>query len=311
MNTPLPLISFDWAIKRLLRQKANYGILEGFLSELLLQDITISHIAESQSNSDDDEDKLNQVDILCESSTGEMFLIELQYNSERDYFHRMNFGTSKIITDYMKLGYDYAQLKKVYSINIVYFELGHGADYVYYGKTEFRGIHVDDVLQVTEQQKALFNKENEYEIFPEYYIIKVNKFDKVSKSTFDERVYYLKNNSLPEGYRAKGLNEVAQKLKEDSMTDDEKIKYQKHLKSQAIAQSEITTAMNDGIEIGREEGREEEKIIQEKIRAKERNEQDLKLKSIILNLKSNGMDNDSISNIMNISIADIERLIDL
>ena len=32
-----PLVSFDWAVKRLLRNKANFGILEGFLSELLRQ----------------------------------------------------------------------------------------------------------------------------------------------------------------------------------------------------------------------------------------------------------------------------------
>jgi len=31
------LISFDWALKRLLCSKANFDILEGFLSELLKQ----------------------------------------------------------------------------------------------------------------------------------------------------------------------------------------------------------------------------------------------------------------------------------
>ena len=36
----LKLVSFDWAIKRLLRSKANFGVLEGFLSELLRDDIT-------------------------------------------------------------------------------------------------------------------------------------------------------------------------------------------------------------------------------------------------------------------------------
>ena len=38
------LIRFDWAIKRLLRHKANFGILEGFLSVLLNEDITIRQI---------------------------------------------------------------------------------------------------------------------------------------------------------------------------------------------------------------------------------------------------------------------------
>ena len=41
------LISFDWAIKRILRSKANFEILEGFLSELLKEDITILEVLES------------------------------------------------------------------------------------------------------------------------------------------------------------------------------------------------------------------------------------------------------------------------
>ena len=33
--TARSMISFDWAMKRLLRNKANFEVLEGFLSELL------------------------------------------------------------------------------------------------------------------------------------------------------------------------------------------------------------------------------------------------------------------------------------
>jgi predicted transposase/invertase (TIGR01784 family) len=92
-----PLISFDWAIKKILRQKPNFGILEGFLSELLKVELVITNILESESNSEQRESKINKVDILCESSTKELMLVELQYNSENDYFHRMLFGASKII----------------------------------------------------------------------------------------------------------------------------------------------------------------------------------------------------------------------
>jgi predicted transposase/invertase (TIGR01784 family) len=95
-----PLISFDWAIKKILRQKPNYVVLEGFLSVLLNQDLTINNILESESNSENAADKINKVDILCETSTKEVVLIELQYNSESDYFHRMLYGASKIITDF-------------------------------------------------------------------------------------------------------------------------------------------------------------------------------------------------------------------
>ena len=41
------LISFDWALKKLLRGKANFGILEGFLSELLSDDIHILELLDS------------------------------------------------------------------------------------------------------------------------------------------------------------------------------------------------------------------------------------------------------------------------
>jgi hypothetical protein len=36
-NLRRALISFDWAIKRVMRKKTDFGILKGFLSELLKQ----------------------------------------------------------------------------------------------------------------------------------------------------------------------------------------------------------------------------------------------------------------------------------
>lgn len=43
-------IRFDWAAKRLLRNKANFGVLEGFLTVLLGENIRILEILESESN---------------------------------------------------------------------------------------------------------------------------------------------------------------------------------------------------------------------------------------------------------------------
>lgn len=37
-------IRFDWAIKRLLRQKANFGVLEGFLTVFLGEEVKIIEI---------------------------------------------------------------------------------------------------------------------------------------------------------------------------------------------------------------------------------------------------------------------------
>jgi predicted transposase/invertase (TIGR01784 family) len=249
-----PLVSFDWAIKRLLRQKANFGILEGFLTVLLKEDIKIQSIGESESNAQSRESKINKVDILCETTDKKVVLIELQYNSENDYFHRMYFGTSKAIIDRMTEGYTYDKIAKVISINIVYFDLGQGEDYVYYGSTEFRGIHHNDTLRLSGHQSKLYHMESPKEVFAEYYIIKVNKFNDVAKDSLDEWIYYFKNNKLPTPFTAPGLDSVSSKLKYDDMSPQSKIDYDAHQKEMAISYGVIETAKFEGREEGRQEG---------------------------------------------------------
>ena len=140
------LIRFDWAMKRLLRNKADYTVLEGFLSVLLEEDIKIINIKESESNQEHVDDKFNRVDILVENRAGELLIIEMQNNSEVDYLLRMLYGVSKTITEQLKKGDRYEKICKVYHINIVYFRLGDGKDYVYRGVADFRGIHHNNIL---------------------------------------------------------------------------------------------------------------------------------------------------------------------
>jgi predicted transposase/invertase (TIGR01784 family) len=167
------LIRFDWAMKRLLRQKSNFDILEGFLSELLKEDIKIEQILESESNQELAGRKFNRVDLLALNSKGQLIIVELQANSEKDYFYRILFATSKAIVEHFNLSEPYQNIKKVYSINIVYFDLGQGSDYVYRGKTEFTGLHTGDVLGLSTRQKKGFALDHVYEIYPEYYILKM------------------------------------------------------------------------------------------------------------------------------------------
>ena len=150
-------IRFDWAMKRLLRNKANFSVLEGLLTTLLGENITIRDLLESESNQEEEFDKYNRVDMLAVNSRGELILIEVQNNNEYAYFQRMLFGTSKLVTQYINRGESYEKVRKVYSVNIVYFSLGHGKDFVYHGKTEFRGIHENDLLELTPFQRQTFN----------------------------------------------------------------------------------------------------------------------------------------------------------
>ena len=257
MSDSRPLISFDWAIKRLLRQKANYDVLEGFLSELLHREMKIINIPESEANAAEESSKINKVDILCESSEKELTLIELQYNSELDYMHRMLYGSSKLIVDYLEKGDPYDKVRKIYSINIVYFDLGQGDDYIYKGTTEFKGIHTRDILQINAGQKKAFNIDHISAIYPEYYIIKVNRFNDLSRDSLDDWIYYFKHNAVPENSKARGLSKVAHLLKIDQMDTTTKYEYEAYIKDRVISRSMLETAKFEGREEGLEKGREE------------------------------------------------------
>jgi len=223
------LIRFDWAIKRLLRNKANFVVLEGFLSELLFEDIKIEKILESEGNQQYDEDKFNRVDILTQNSKNEFVIIEIQNTYEIDYFHRMIYGTSKVMTENLTLGQPYSEIKKVISINIVYFDLGQGKDYIYKGTTNFEGLHEKDVLQLSAKQKETFVKQNVSDIFPEYYLIKVNQFNDVAKDTLDEWIYFLKNSEVKDEFRAKGLSEAKEALDIMRLDKEQQYSYNRYM----------------------------------------------------------------------------------
>ena len=241
-------------MKRLLRNKANFSVLEGLLTTLLNEKITIQRLLESESNQEDEFDKYNRVDMLAENSKGELLLIEVQNNNEYAYFQRMLFGTSKLVTEYINRGEGYSKVRKVYSINIVYFSLGHGKDYVYHGKTEFRGMHEHDLLELTPFQRQTFKVTEVSQLYPEYYILKVNDFNKVAKTPLEEWIYYLNTGQISENAQAPGLEAARERLKLDRMTKDELSAYYRHLDNIVILKDNIFTERAEGRAEGHAEG---------------------------------------------------------
>ncbi|CAL7962351.1 conserved hypothetical protein [Gammaproteobacteria bacterium] len=258
------LVSFDWAIKKLLRNKANFGILEGFLSEILGQDLKIVEILESEGNKESEDDKYNKVDILVELNTTEIVLVEVQVNNEHDYFHRMLYGASKVITEYIKEKQEYSNIKKVYSVNVLYFDLGHGSDYLYHGTTSFIGIHNHDVLDLSKKQKELYQKKCVRDIYPEYYLIKVNQFNDIAKNTLDEWVYFLKNEEIKDDFHAKGLSEAKEKLDSLKLPPEERQEYKRFLENirykLSMVESNFASGKIEGLKEGLKEGIKEGKI---------------------------------------------------
>ena len=280
-------VSFDWALKRLLRDKANFDVLEGFLSTLLNTGIVIHRLLESEGNKDREDSKMNRVDILAENAEGELLLVEVQGESEYAYFQRILFGASKLVTEYIDSGTNYDNVKKVYSINIVYFDLGQGKDFVYHGKTEFRGIHENDILRLSTFQRQQFGVSEVYQLYPEYYILKVNDFNRWSKVPLEQWIYFLSTSEIPEDADAPGLQQARKKLQLSKMTREEQAAYHRYLDDRVILADQIYTARGEGKMEGRAEGREEGRAEgREEGRAEERlaNARSLKANGVPLNV---------------------------
>ena len=172
-------VRFDWAAKRMLRNKANFGVLEGLITVLLGQKIQIVEAIKMVSVQQIDmvrdvQDYRNRSFFLAKDLHGEVFMIELHVVRLLYYYERILYGVAKSITEHIQLGDKYDKVKKVYSISILYFDLGKGADYLYHGQTTFKGVHTGDTLQITTKEKDVIEMKTPEQIFPEYFLIRVN-----------------------------------------------------------------------------------------------------------------------------------------
>lgn len=106
-------IRLDWAIKRLLRQKANFGVLEGLLTVLWGEEVKIIELLESESNQQTIDDKFNRVDIKAKNSKGEIIIVEVQNTRELYYLERILYGGTKAITEHISLGKHFVPCLKI------------------------------------------------------------------------------------------------------------------------------------------------------------------------------------------------------
>lgn len=317
------VVRFDWAIKYILRNKVNFDILEGFLSALLGEEITILTILESESNQEDETDKFNRVDLLVEDSQKRKIIIEIQNNRETHYLERLLYGTSKVIVENINSGSDYKNVAKVLSISIVYFNLGRGDDYIYYGGTNFVGVHNKKPLIVKErhQDTKIFQPKYEFReknVFPEYYLIRVGEFEDIIRSPIDEWVYMIKNSEVRDDFQSKNIDKAREKLRIMNMSEEERRRYDRYLVNVASEEDMVETARQEGLEKGREEERlntekEKERAEKEKERAekaereKEKAEREKKL-SILKAIQGGKLTVEEIANVFGVSVDYVNQL---
>lgn len=320
------LVRFDWAMKYILRDKANFDVLEGFLSALLNEDIKILSIIESESNQDEETDKFNRVDLLVEDSQKRKIIIEIQNNRETHYLERLLYGTSKVIVENISSGFKYKDVVKVLSISILYFNLGRGEDYIYYGSTQFIGVHNKKPLLVKEryQDTKLFEpkyKFREKNIFPEYYLIRVNEFENIINAPIDEWIYMIKNSEVRDDFCSKNIDSAKEKLRIMNMSAEDRRKYDKFLVNLAAEEDVVETARQEGRKAERKntekEKRRADKAEKDKEKEKERADKAEKEKekvekekdlSIEKALKSGKLTLEEIADLFGVSVDYINRM---
>ncbi len=259
MTTETQLIRFDWAIKTLLRDKANFDVLEGFLSAILREEVQVLEILDSEANQSEVEKKFNRVDILVKDQKQQKILIEIQNHRETSYLKRILWGVSKLIVDNLPLGEDYRHVSKVISISILYFNFGLEEDYVYYGVNEFKGLHTKKTLTFRRLNSKTRKMEKQYskDVFPEYYLINVERFKDVIASDLDEWIYLLKHSALRADFHSKNIDKAREKLKLLQMKPEERKPYEDYIKNTVIEEDVIETARNEGRQEGRQKGLQE------------------------------------------------------
>ena len=212
---------------------------------------------ESESNQQDDNDKFNRVDIKARDSEDEIIIVEVQVTRELYFLERILYGAAKAIIEHIELGELYSEVKKIYSISILYFDIGKGDDYLYHGQNTFTGVHTGDHLQVTMKERDALVRRLPSEIFPEYFLIRVNEFDKVAVTPLEEWLDYLKNDHIRPDTTTPGLKEAREKLVYYDMDPSERAAYDRHVDAIMIQNDVLGTAKFEGLVEGRAEGRAE------------------------------------------------------
>ena len=250
-------IRFDWAVKRMLRDKANFAVLEGLITVLLGEEVRISEILESEGNQERIDGKFNRVDVKAKNSKGEIIIVEVQLSRQLYYLQRILYGVSKAITEHIVKGEQYDNVKKVYSINIIYFDIGRGKDYLYHGVTEFKGVHTGDRLIVNMKEADEIKMCAPEKVFPEYYIIRVNEFNSVARTPIEEWLDYLKNNRINDDTTTPGLREARERLLYMTMSESERRAYDAHLDRLMQDNDILATSRLEGRIEGLKEGKAE------------------------------------------------------
>ena len=301
---PRNIISFDWALKYTLRDKANFDVLEGLFSTILDRPVKIDDLLESESNQQTPDERLIRLDLKARLGDGELALIEFQYKPEHHFFRRLLFYTSKTLVEHVKSGSHYEELPKVYTISVCDFRLGRGDDYVYHGRQKFVGLHSQQELRLNSSEAKRMSLRVIEDIFPEYILISLGNFPDKVQTQLDEWLYTLKTGFVEESFSAPGLNQAAERLDLLKLNSEDRKRYEDFAFNQRIAINQTRAEVDDARNEGRVEGEAKGRVEGEAIGRTKRDHE------LILQAHQQGRSTAEISQFLGIEIAIVQSIID-
>lgn len=298
--TAHPLISFDYAIKYLLKDKGDYEIVEGFISALLksygYKDVKIISLLDTESNKETKKGKRSLADLVVEDEEHNKYIVEIERQYKDSFIHKACFNTSRLIVDHLGEQMDYLKIVKVFHISLLYFPVGRGA--IHHGQTIIREMETKEKLTVhitDPKTKEIIC--DAADILPEYFFISVPLFNDRLEKEMDDWLYVLKYDDIPETYHSPYMQRVADKLSILKMTPDERNSYYAYMKQMYSDRDELQAAIIKGELKGREE---ERKKYEAKLEETKR--------EIARKVLSMGMDVESVRDLTGLSIEIVRSL---
>ena len=246
MNNDKPLVSFDYAIKYLLKDKGDYGIVEGFISALLktkgYNDIKIVALLETVSNKVDSKSKRSLADLIVEDEDHHKYIIEIERNVKDSFIHKACFNTSRLIVDNLAQREDYTQIIKIFHISLLYFPIGNGNGAIYHGKTIIHEIETNEKLSVHIKNQETGEVFDATDILPEYFYISVPLFNDRLEKEIDDWLHVMKYDEVPKNYHSPYMVQVAEKLSILKMTPEERANYSYYQKKLYNDRDELQAA---------------------------------------------------------------------
>jgi len=259
-----PLVSFDYAIKYLLKDKGDYGIVEGFISALLKTqgygDVKIIALLETESNKEDPKDKRSIADLIVEDENHNKYIIEIERNLKDSFLHKACFNSSRLIVDNLAQREDYTQIVKVFHISLLYFPIGKGTGSIFHGKTIIHEVETGERLNVHLKNQETNEVFDATDILPEYFFISVPGFNDRLEKEIDDWLYVMKHDNVPDIFHSPYMTQVAEKLSILKMSEEERADYTYYMKKLYNDRDELQAAETRGLEKGKAEGRVEGRV---------------------------------------------------